>query len=388
MLRKRCLVLLTVLSVFTCFEADAQLFKKKKKKQGNVQGFVLEEKADPEKEKRQLERQLVSPLRKMLNRFNFNIEKGIGYFSYKNPLTDVSVIRNPKGNLLYIVPLNQEDGLTSPINAFDNWFTDLNPLGIERIDDDSDIVRTDTVDFTYKNSGRINPITFRLSFSLKKIDKGHFERTKEKVYLDEDLIRVGGGISFGSFKFRNPVSTQEIDAELRSFRLPETKLSTTRIFGSISYNFYSMGDYSIHADVLGGVWKIKASQANKDLITYDPFFNIGVMFQKKFSKYFKGYIRPSVELRSYTIANDQVNAKHKFSVFSIDLGLLLKYPVYPRNRYKADQVQMEHVFNGKLYRGRPFYRKQNPRYGQKRIRRKPRGGSFSRVKKNKSKKGN
>lgn len=387
MLKKRAFLLLIILSVFSGIEADAQLFKRKKKKAG-VESFVLEEAPDPAKLKRQEDRQLVNPIRKTLNRFNFNIEKGFGYFSYKNPLTGVSVIRNPSGNSLYIVPLGEEQSANTPVNAFSNWFNDLTPIGIERIDDDSDIVRTDTVDFNYKNSGRINPITLRFSLSFKKFDKGHFERTKEKIYTDDDLLRIGGGISFGSLKFQNSFSTQDVDPRLRSFTLPETKLSTTRIFGSVSYNVYSLGDYSIHADVLGGVWKIKASQANNDLISYDPFFNVGVMFQRKFSKYFKVYIRPSVELRSYTLANDQVSTQHKFSVFSLSLGVLLKYPIYPRNSYKADQVQLEHIFNGKMYRGRPFYLKQNPRYGENRIRRKPRGYSFAKPRKNKSKKGN
>lgn len=386
LLRNRFFLLIIVFSAFMTFDAEAQLFKKKKnkKKGGNVSGFVLKEAPTPEEQRKRLERQLVSPIRKTLNRLNFNIEKSFGYFSYSNPLTDVSVIRNPRGDQLYIVPLGQEDGITTPVNAFDNWFNDLNPLSIERIDDDSHIVRTDTADFKYTNNGRINPITFRVSFSLKKLDKGHFERTQERVYLDDDMIRIGGGIGFGSLKFRNSVSTQDVDAQLRSFRLPETKLSTTKIFGSISYNFYSLGDFSMHADVLGGVWKIKTSQVNTDIISYDPFFNIGVMFQKKFSKYFKGYIRPSFEMRSYTLANDQVSVQHKFSVFSIDLGVLIKYPVYPRNRYKAHQVQMEHVFNGKMYRGRPFYKKQNPRTGQNRVRRKPKGASFPRPKKKKN----
>lgn len=376
MLRKRACLLLIILSVFAVSESDAQLFKRKKKQAG-VDSFVIEEAPDPARLKKQAERKLVNPIRKTINRFNFNIEKSFGYFSYKNPLTDVSAIRNPRGDLLYIVPLGEEQGTTTPINAFGNWFNDLAPISIERIDDDSDIVRADTVDLTYKNTGRINPVTLRFSLSFKKFDKGHFERTKEKIYTDDDLLRIGGGISFGALKFRDSFSTQDADPRLRNFTLPETKLSTTRIFGSLSYNMYTLGDYSIHADVLGGVWKIKASQANNELISYDPFFNIGFMFQRKFSKYFKVYIRPSFEMRSYTLANDQISTQHKYSVFSIDLGVLLKYPIYPRNKYKADQVQLEHIFEGKMYRGRPFYMKQNPRYGQNRIRRKPRGFSFS-----------
>lgn len=373
MLKNRFLLLLVLLIVFGAVDANAQLFKRKKKRT-NVSGLVVEDAPDLEKQERQLQRRLVNPIRKNLNRFNFSIEKGVGYFSYQNPMTDVSVIRDPTTSQLYIVPLGEEQGLTTPINAFSNWFNDLTPIGIERIDDDSHIVRTDTTSFIYKNNGRINPLTFRFSLSLKKLDRGHYKRTKEKIYLDDDMIRIGGGIGFGALNFRNPASTQSVSNELRSFTLPTTKLSTTKLFASLSYNFYTLGDYSIHADVLGGVWKVKAKQVNKEVINYDPFFNIGVMFQMKFSKYFKGYIRPSFEMRSYTVSNELVNIQHKFSVFSIDLGLLFKYPIYPRNKYKADQVQMEHIFNSKIYRGRPFYRKQNPRFGQNRIRRKP-GGS-------------
>jgi len=386
-LKNKSFLLLIVVALIWSHQAEAQLFKRKKKKT-NVSGLVIEEAPDLEKEERKFQRRLVNPIRKTINRFNFSIEKGLGYFSYRNPLNDVSVIRDPRGDQLYIVPLDEEQGLTSPINAFNNWFTDLTPVGIERIDDDSHIVRTDTTSFTYNNNGRINPLTFRFSISLKKLDKGHYERTKEKIYLDDDMIRIGGGIGFGGLRFRNPASTQDVSSLLRGYTLPETKLSTTKLFASLSYNMYTLGDYSIHADVLGGVWKVRAKQVNTDVVNYDPFFNIGVMFQMKFSKYFKGYIRPSFELRSYTVSNDLVNIQHKFSVFTIDLGLLFKYPIYPRNKYQADQVQMEHIFNNKIYRGRPFYRKQNPRFGQNRIRRKPKGSSFPRPKKNKSRKGN
>ena len=77
---------------------------------------------------------------------------------------------------------------------------------------------------------------------------------------------------------------------------------------------------------------------------------------------------------------------HQFMMFSVSVGLVLKYPIYPRNKYQADQVQMEHVFNGKIYRGRPFYQNQNPRYGQRRIKRKPEGSYFPKQKKAKEKK--
>ncbi len=366
---------------------EAQIFKKKKKKEGNVQGFVLQEAPTPEEQRKALERQLVSPVRKFLNRFNLQVEKSYGYFTYKNPLEGVSVIRDPSNQFLYIVPIGEEGGGVQPINAYNNWFNRFTELGVDRIDDDAQIVRTDTASVVFTNTGRLNPITLRLTYSFKKLDKGHFQRTGEKRYLDEDLLRIGAGIGFGAIKFRRSYNEQDVDPLLRSYELPTTEFATTKMFASVTYNFYSMGDFSMHADVYGGVWKIKESLINTDNIQYDPFFNVGLMFQTRFSKYFKGYIRPSVEMRSYTMANDFVSVPHQYTIFSIDLGLLLKYPTYPRNKYSADMVQMEHVFNGKMYRGRPFYKRQNPLYGQRGVNRKARGSSFPVIKQKKSKKG-
>lgn len=360
--------------------AEAQLFGKKKKKT-SVSGFTLKESPSPENRREAQQKRMVSPIRKILNGFNFHIEKSFGYFSYQSELTGVSVIRDPSGDLLYMVPIGQEGSVTSPINAYTNWTTDLTPVAINRIDDDSQIVRTDTANMIYKNSGWTNPWVFRLDYSIKKVDKAHLKRTGEKRYLDQDQFRIGGGIGFGSMVFKNSANTQNIDPLLGNNGLSNKTIRTTKLFGSASYNAYSFGDFSIIADVYGGVWKTKSTDINQTLVNYDPFFNVGVMFQTTWSKYFKGYIRPSIEMRSYTLSNDFVSVPHKFNIFSIDLGLILKYPTYPRNKYKADMVQMEHEFNGKMYRGRPFYRKQNPRTGQRRNTSKGSGYKFP-IKKN------
>lgn len=319
---------LCTLQIWLASQAHGQFFKflKKKDKQQGV-GFVLEEGITPEEREKAMARQLVNPTRLMLNRFNLQIEKSYGFFNYKNKLEQ-------------------------------------------------------------SNSGTINPLTLRLSFSLKKLDKEHFKTTDEKRYLDEDALRIGGGISFGKIKFRNEIINQEVLPLMGNSTTATKGFSTTQMFGSLTFNFYTQGDFSMLADVKAGVWEIKTSKANNELISYDPFINVGIMLQTTFSKYFKGYIRPSIELRSYSWVNNIFNPTHQFNVFSIDIGLLLKYPSYPRNQYPAHQVQMEHVFNGKMYRGRPFYQKQNPRYGQNRVRRKPLGLPFKRAKDTNEKKKN
>lgn len=349
-----CLLMCSIAS----HQTHAQLFKKKKKESA-VQAFAPGE-ASPQ----QKQRQMVSPVRQFLNKFNLQLEKSIGYFSYQNELTDVSIVRNPRGDQLFIVPLGEEGNGVGPFNAYSNWFSDLDPHDVYRIDDDAQIVRTDTASFVYKNNGRINPWTLRLSFSFKQIDKNHLKRTGERIPSDKELFRLGVGISAGSLKFRNTVNYQEVDDRIGNFELPQTKISTTKLFGSLTYNAYTFIDFSVMPDVSAGVWKTNKSALNQELVTYDPFFNIGIILEKQISKYFKLYMRPSFEVRKYTLTNDVLAVSHSYNIFSLDLGMLIKYPTYPRNKHGANRVQMEHVFNGRIYRGRSIFQPQNPRTGQ------------------------
>lgn len=353
--------------------ADAQLFKKKdkppkektkkgKKKKGaqQYQGFAPgQAPLTPEQQRAQM----ISPVRKFLNQFNVSVERGYGFFSYKNELTGVSVVRNPVGNALYLAPGNVTPN-SGQVTVYNNWFNDLRTTTVARIDDDAEIVGADTSNLVYRNSGRLNPLTLRLSYSIRKVDKKHLKRSGERRLTDDELLRIGVGISTGRIKFKNDAHTQDVSGRLGDYVLPITKIATTKMFGSITYNAYQYGDLSLLVDLAGGVWKTRTQDINKDIATFDPFFNLGLIFEKKVSKYFKVYIRPSFEIRQYTLADDAISVPHKFSVFTIDIGALIKYPVYPRNRYNAHRVQMEHVFNGKIYRGRSIFKPQNPRIGQ------------------------
>jgi hypothetical protein len=357
---KRYLLLLSLFLGFLCFTTtvNGQILRKKKK--NDVNAFDPGQATDPAKAKNMM----VKPIRRVLNKFNLQLEKGYGYFNYQNELTDVSVVRNPRGDLLYIVPLGQEDQPNGPFNSYSNWFNDLTNVDIHRMDDDAQIVRTDTASFVYENNGRVNPLTLRLTYSFNRVDKQRLKTTGDRVMTEDEFLRIGVGISMGAIKFKNTVHTQEVDGRVGNFVLPQTKFSSSKMFGSVSYDVYSFVDFSVWVDLAGGVWKAKSTDINGDFVTYDPFFNIGVMLESTISKYFKLYVRPSFEMRSYTLSDEFITTNHSFSVFSIDFGALIKYPTYPRNKHGANRVEMEHVFNGKIYRGRSIFQPQNPRIGQ------------------------
>ena len=79
MTKKQFLILLVMVYCFS-LEGNAQLFKKKKKKNDVLPLFTVEQELTPEERQKALQKQLVSPTRKKLNRFNLNIETGVGFF--------------------------------------------------------------------------------------------------------------------------------------------------------------------------------------------------------------------------------------------------------------------------------------------------------------------
>lgn len=332
--------------------------KKSKKEKREYQGFIPPEELSSE----QRRARMVNPVRKFFNQFNLSLERGYGFFSYQNTLKGLKMVRSQTGDSLYIIVPGSAKVGSGPVTGYRNWFNDLESINIPRIDEAAELV--DANNLVYRNSGRLNPLTLRLSFSIKKVDKGHLKRTGERIMTDNELLRIGGGISFGRINFKNEVNTQNVNSRLGNFKLPVTRVSTTKVFGSVTVNAYQYGDLSLLADVSAGIWKIRSRHFNRDFVTHDPFFNIGLIFEKKFSKYFKVYIRPSFEMRRFRLANEAVSVSHRFSIFTIDIGALIKYPVYPRNRFKAHRVQMEHVFRGRIYRGRSIFQRQNPRIGQ------------------------
>jgi hypothetical protein len=319
----------------------------------------------PQKTKSRNQGPAVSPVRKIMNMFNLSFEIGGGHFNHKQDLTDVLLVRTDDPiPLLYIIPAANESSTNRPYNGFTNWFNDFKPVSINEIHDDDIKVRTTSNPIVYENSGSFVPIAFRLSFSIKKQDKQHFKTTGDRRPSEDDLVRIGGGIGFGKMKYKNSVMTPSLNEPIGTYDMPFTKISQKKLFGTLDINVYSKLDFTLFLNLEAGTWQFKKEEFNQEYTIYDPFYSIGITFEKTVSKYFKLYMRPAFELRDFKLTNGQINVTNKLKMFSINFGALLKYPTYPRNKYSANHVQMEHIFNGKKYRGRSIFRKQNPRIGQ------------------------
>ena len=165
-------------------------------------------------------------------------------------------------------------------------------------------------------------------------------------------------------KYKNNFFTAKDDQGFGEMLVSVTKTSQKKIFGTLSVSALNNGDLTMFVDLEAGTWQFKTEDFNSEVVKYDPFFSVGLTFEKQFSKYFKMYLRPAMEFRNYQLESGSIIIPNKLNMFSLNIGFLLKYPTYPRNRNKSHHVQMEHVFNGKMYRGRSIFKKQNPRIGQ------------------------
>lgn len=56
--------------------------------------------------------------------------------------------------------------------------------------------------------------------------------------------------------------------------------------------------------------------------------------------------------------------KNKHQAFYINIGFRYNYPDVKRCPIKSCETQKSHLHQGREFRGRPFYKKQNPQIGE------------------------
>jgi hypothetical protein len=98
------------------------------------------------------------------------------------------------------------------------------------------------------------------------------------------------------------------------------------------------------------------------------YVNAGVTIEHEFSEYLKAFLRPSFEIKNYTLSlpGSDVTIPHYINAFYVNIGLTYAIPDLPRCFHKECQAQMNHVHGNREYRSRmhKIYKKQNPLYGE------------------------
>jgi hypothetical protein len=183
------------------------------------------------------------------------------------------------------------------------------------------------------------------------------------IHYEIDRFKLGIGASAELFDLPR-LQLQEA-GNLLEAAVPDPPTSIfTRFYGVFGFRYFQWVDYQYWVDLQVGVQNYGAAY---DLAALQKglYFDLGFPIEKALSEYFRIFLRPSVEMRNYSInLPDAAAIQHKQPVVSVQFGVRINYPEIPRCPIKACKTQMKHIHSGREFRGQPIYKKQNPKIGE------------------------
>jgi len=189
---------------------------------------------------------------------------------------------------------------------------------------------------------------------------------KASVHIEFDRYRIGGGYSLdytrvGEFK---PIS---YGSDIAGYSLEESSMFIKHYYGMIGAMVYRYEEYTLVVDLNIGGYGLGRDFA-KNLMKKSVYFNLGAQAEREFSEYFRVFIRPSYEIKSYklTIPETTQTLQHRLDGLYVNVGFTYRFPELRRCFLKTCHAQINHAHGNREYRSRrhPIYKKQNPHYGE------------------------
>jgi hypothetical protein len=285
-----------------------------------------------------VKRQGIGAFRRILSKITFGLSTGYGSTNFKHDLSGYGILQNPDS-----LPRIFQKGSVG--SAYSNW--------INKVQTSSSSARP--------GAFLVNSDTTKLGFKSKTFNIP----LKATLHVEFDRYRIGAGYSFeythvGNF---SPVTyTDKISSlkpEVSSFFLKKYFI----MFGGAVYRY---NEYLLVADANIGGYKL-GKKFDNSVIQKGLFLNIGATIEREMSEYFKLFVRPSFEVKGYTLRiPEQTAISHKLNAFYINVGATYRFPELRRCFLKTCKAQMNHAHGNREYRSRvhPIYKKQNPHYGE------------------------
>ncbi len=291
------------------------------------------------------------PLRAFFNKFSINLSTGYGRTFYRHNLGEHSYLRNNQGS--FMIPGSSVSPNTR-VMAYSNWFSGLDTTLV----DIGDAPESETKGYKFLSGGDTTNIAMK--------GGGYQIPLQLSVYYNLFRLRLGGGVGLHFHSANIPQPENFLS------RFPEpgrVKSVMSFYYVLLGYSVYEYYDNAFAIDVRLG--KINMGGGfDKTSIEPSNFVNIGVSLEKVISEYFRIYLRPAYEIKSYTVnLPTGPLMTHQNNAFHLTLGVSINYPDLPRSPIRNDKIQMRHYIsdpmgNKKEFRGQPFWRKQDPKIGE------------------------
>lgn len=277
--------------------------------------------------------------RALLSKLTFGLSTGYGSTTFKHTLDGLGIYQPATGNPLVFDP-------GQPTLGFTNWFNRLDTATFAAVPGDF-IVNSDTAEIGFKSK----------SFNIP---------LRATVHVEFNRYRIGAGYSFEFTKVGdfNPLTYGD---DINSFEPDVSSFFLHKYFLILGASVYRYENYLLTLDAnIGGYGlgkKFEKSQIKKGM-----FFNLGATVERELSEYFRLFIRPSYEIKSYdlNIPETGQSIKHKMNAFYINIGATYRIPEMRKCFHKQCRAQINHAHGNREYRSRahPIYKKQNPNHGE------------------------
>ena len=286
-----------------------------------------------------IKREGVGLFRRVLSKVTIGLSTGYGSTNFKHELDGFGILQNPNVAPVIFSSTDQTAGYSNWINKITPLTTTLQP-GAFRVNSD-----TSTIGFKSK------------SFNIP---------VKATLHVDFQNVRIGGGYSI-EYTHMGDFSPLSYGDKISSFAPDVSTFFLKKYFGMIGGTVYRYNEYLLVVDANIGGYGL-GKKFDKGAITKGVFLNFGVAIEREMSEYFRLFVRPSYEIKSYKIgvAETSLSVTHKFNAFYINVGATYRFPELRRCFLKTCKAQMNHAHGNKDYRSRvhPIYKKQNPHYGE------------------------
>lgn len=279
------------------------------------------------------------PLRFLLSNVHFGLSSGLGQTFFSHKFDGYGIVQNP-GAAPFVFNSAQ------PATGYSNWFNTVTPA-VNTAAPGSFLVDSDTAAIGFQSRAINLPL-------------------KATVHIEYDRYRIGAGYSveymlIGDFK---PISYRN---DINSFS-PESRSVLLRkyfiMLGGVLHQYY---EYTLALDVNIGGYNLGRT-FDQSLIRKGVYFNIGLTGERQMSEYFRLFVRPSFEFKSFDLSLPESSSTitHRFNAFYLNVGVSYRLPELRRCVIRNCKAQVTHAHGNREYRSRmhPIYKKQNPHYGE------------------------
>lgn len=202
--------------------------------------------------------------------------------------------------------------------------------------------------------------------NLKIRGKDTFIPVSVSAYIIIDRFKIGAGFSFDSH-FMGSFNSNIYQSRIQSWK-PDVPVSFFKhYYVLIGANIYRYGDWMFSGDLRIGTWN-PGKNYNLAQIQKGININLGFGMERELSEFLSIFARPSFELKSYTlnIPESSFSIKHRLNAYRLNFGVIWRLPELPKCFIKRCHIQMNHQHGDREYRSRmhPFWKKQNPNYGE------------------------